>query len=103
MKKQMKKQIAAFTLVEMLVVLLIISVLLMLVIPNIIKHQAAIHKKGCEAYISVVESQYQVYQLDHPNTKPNIDTLYAEKYVKSTTCPDGSKLSIDGEGHVQKA
>lgn len=102
MKQKMKNKVGAFTLIEMLVVLLIISVLLMLVVPNIIKHQASIHQKGCDAYITVVESQYQVYQMEHPNMKPTIDTLYAEKYVKSTTCPDGTKLNIDGEGHAQK-
>lgn len=100
--KWLKREVAAFTLVEMLVVLLIISVLLMLVIPNIMKQQTAIQKKGCDAYISVVEGQYQVYRIDHPNSKPSIDTLQNEKYIKSTVCPDGSPLMIDGDGNVTK-
>lgn len=102
MENFFKKRLKAFTLIEMLIVLLIISVLLMLIVPNIIKQQASIHKKGCEAYISVVESQYQVYQLEHMGERPSIDILYEAQYIKSKSCPDGSGLSIDGEGHVQK-
>lgn len=97
-----KYRVGAFTLIEMLIVLLIISVLLMLIVPNIIKQQASINKKGCEAYMTVVESQYQLYQLEHNGVKPNIDTLHTEKYIKSKTCADGSVLTIDGDGHVQK-
>lgn len=103
MKRKFQNKVGAFTLIEMLIVLLIISVLLMLIVPNIIKQQASIHKKGCEAYISVIESQYQVYQLEHVGAKPNLDILFNEQYIKSKTCPDGSHLVIDGEGHVQKA
>lgn len=66
------------------------------------KQQASINKKGCEAYMNVVESQYQVYQLEHNGSKPSIDTLYDEKYIKSKTCSDGTQITIDGEGHVQK-
>ncbi|MGL4662302.1 MAG: competence type IV pilus major pilin ComGC [Culicoidibacterales bacterium] len=103
MRKIYKKRLGAFTLIEMLIVLLIISVLLMLIVPNIIKQQASINKKGCEAYVTVVESQSQIYQLEHSGMKPSIDTLYQEQYIKSKTCPDGSAISIDGSGHVQKA
>lgn len=40
-----------FTLIEMLIVLLIISVLILVTIPNVTKHFASIDNKGCEAYV----------------------------------------------------
>ena len=50
MKKMMtflkKAKVKAFTLVEMLVVLLIISVLLLLFVPNLTKQKEAVNDKG---------------------------------------------------------
>lgn len=43
-----------FTLVEMLIVLLVVSVLLLLTIPNIVSQSKSINDKGCEAFISMV-------------------------------------------------
>lgn len=48
MKKLLSQK--GFTLVEMMIVLLIISVLLLVTIPNIAKHTATIDTKGCDAY-----------------------------------------------------
>ena len=38
----------AFTLIEMMIVLLIISVLILVAIPNVTKHSKNIDEKGCE-------------------------------------------------------
>ncbi|GAB6255138.1 hypothetical protein PSKAS_06600 [Peribacillus sp. N1] len=40
-----------FTLIEMLIVLLVISILLIITIPNITKNQSTIQSKGCEAFV----------------------------------------------------
>ena len=37
----------AFTLIEMMIVLLIISVLILIAIPNVTKHSKSIDEKGC--------------------------------------------------------
>lgn len=47
-----------FTLIEMMVVLLIISVLILIAIPNVTKHSATIDDKGCEAYINKIREEY---------------------------------------------
>lgn len=49
------KQQAGFTLIEMLIVLLIISILILITIPNVTKHFSTIDEKGCKAYISINE------------------------------------------------
>ena len=68
MKKMMtflkKTKVKAFTLVEMLVVLLIISVLLLLFVPNLTKQKEAVNDKGKAAVVKVVESQAELYSLD---------------------------------------
>ncbi|RSJ61645.1 hypothetical protein D8803_08565 [Streptococcus oralis] len=59
-----KAKAQAFTLVEMLVVLLIISVLLLLFVPNLTKQKDAVDDKGKAAVVKVVESQAELYSLD---------------------------------------
>ncbi len=43
-----------FTLIEMLIVLLVISVLLLITIPNVAKHNTNIQSKGCEGLVNIV-------------------------------------------------
>lgn len=51
----MVKNQKGFTLVEMLIVLLIISVLIIVTIPNVTKHFASIDSKGCEAFVNKID------------------------------------------------
>lgn len=83
-----------FTLLEMLLVLLVISVLVLLIIPNIVTQHASMQQTGCEALIKSTEAQVQAYQLNH-NTMPTIDQLYTNKYIATTTCPNGDSLVIN--------
>lgn len=53
----------AFTLIEMLLVLLIISLLLILIIPNIAKQSSHIQTTSCEAQLKMVDSQIEAYSL----------------------------------------
>ncbi|NQJ20427.1 prepilin-type N-terminal cleavage/methylation domain-containing protein [Streptococcus suis] len=65
MKKLLKLKKKAFTLVEMLVVLGIISLLLLLFVPNLSQQKDAVQKKGDAAVVKVVESQMELYELAH--------------------------------------
>ncbi|HEM3702491.1 TPA: prepilin-type N-terminal cleavage/methylation domain-containing protein [Streptococcus suis] len=65
MKKLIEMKVKAFTLVEMLVVLGIISLLLLLFVPNLSKQKDAVQKKGDAAVVKVVESQMELYALEH--------------------------------------
>lgn len=51
LKKVMNER--GFTLIEMLIVLLVISILLIITIPNITKNQSTIQSKGCEAFVKI--------------------------------------------------
>ncbi|MGE6488439.1 competence type IV pilus major pilin ComGC [Paenisporosarcina sp. NPDC076898] len=85
-----------FTLIEMMVVLLIISVLILIAIPNVTKHSATIDEKGCEAYIKMVQGQVEAYRIDEKSI-PTIVELTTSGYLNEgeTTCPNGKSIQID--------
>lgn len=69
-----KQKYAGFTLLEMLIVLLIISVLILLFVPNLAKHKETVDKKGNEAIVKIVESQIELYTLEK-NRTPSLNEL----------------------------
>lgn len=99
----MKNQ-KGFTLIEMMIVLLVISVLLIITVPNISSHSSNINKKGCEAYMKMVETQVQAYKIDK-KVIPTFEQLHSNGYLKSAdaACPDGTPIEITTEGAVQKS
>ncbi|PTI01483.1 competence protein ComGC [Staphylococcus xylosus] len=90
----------AFTVIEMLLVLLIISLLVILIIPNIAKQSSHIQTTSCEAQLKMVDSQIEAYSLKF-NKKPNtMEELVNEGYIKENQkrCKSGALISIhDGE------
>ncbi len=101
--KRIKQQVG-FTLIEMLIVLLIISVLILITIPNVTKHFATVDEKGCKAYISMVQGQVEAYRVDFM-VYPTIEDLVANGYLKKdeTTCPNKEEIVITDDGEVQLA
>lgn len=99
---KMLKNEKAFTLIEMMIVLLVISVLLIITIPNITKHNSKINSKGCEAFVKMVQAQAQAYEIDKRKPPGSIQDLVEEKYLNEneTTCPNGAEISISSEGKV---
>ncbi|MDW0108939.1 competence type IV pilus major pilin ComGC [Sporosarcina aquimarina] len=90
-----------FTLIEMMIVLLIISVLILVAIPNVTKHSKSIDTKGCDAYLKMVEGQVQAYKMDKKEIPVSLTKLAEEGYLpKEPKCPDGTELTIDAEGKV---
>ncbi|EPD53607.1 prepilin-type N-terminal cleavage/methylation domain-containing protein [Paenisporosarcina sp. HGH0030] len=85
-----------FTLIEMMVVLLIISVLILIAIPNVTKHSATIDEKGCEAYIKMVQGQVEAYRIDMKDV-PTLSDLTDNDYLNEgeTSCPNGNQIQID--------
>ena len=73
-----KYTVKAFTLIEMLVVLLIISVLLLLFVPNLTKQKDSVKETGNAAVVKVVESQAELYELNHTNDKASLSKLISE-------------------------
>ena len=92
-----------FTLIEMMIVMLVISVLLIITIPNVTKHNSTINNKGCEAFVKMVQSQAQSYEIEHNAYPASVNDLVAEDYLSTTKCPDGkTTVTIDADGSVSK-
>ncbi|MDA1474854.1 competence type IV pilus major pilin ComGC [Bacillus changyiensis] len=84
-----------FTLIEMLVVMFVVSILLLITIPNVTKHNESIQKKGCDGLKNMVQAQITAYQIDHKGSTPSIGELRSKGYLKkNTTCPNGKKIVI---------
>jgi competence protein ComGC len=97
----MLKNQNGFTLIEMMIVLLVISVLLVITVPNVTKNNSSINEKGCDAFEKMVQGQVQAYQLEH-NKLPTIDDLTEGEYINQTKCPSGNTITIvDGKVTVE--
>jgi competence protein ComGC len=85
-----------------MIVLLIISVLLIITIPNITKHNANIDKKGCQAYLKMVEAQVQSYKMETGSYPASVQELIDGEYLKNdeTACSSGTKIVIGAGGEV---
>ncbi|QTC11399.1 hypothetical protein HIEAAJJG_00149 [Streptococcus equi subsp. zooepidemicus] len=66
--------VQAFTLLEMLLVLLIISVLMLLFVPNLSKQKDKVTDTGNAAVVKLVENQAELYELSH-GEKPSLKQL----------------------------
>lgn len=96
-----------FTLVEMLVVLLIISILILVTIPNVTRYSGMIDEKGCAAYLKMLDGQMETYKLTKGEYPTDISQLAevieeADGDDKSNEkmdlkCPGGGKIVIDGK------
>ena len=95
MKKLLKNN-RGFTLVEMMIVLLIISVLILISIPNVTKHSANIDEKSCQAFVKMVQGQVAAYKIEH-KTIPTLLELETGGYLSGvdTTCPNGDTVTIN--------
>lgn len=65
MKKILNLKAKAFTLVEMLFTLVIISILLLLFVPNLSKQKDAVKDTGGAAVVKVVESQAELFEMNN--------------------------------------
>jgi competence protein ComGC len=98
-----KNRQSGFTLIEMMIVMLVISVLLIITIPNVTKHNSNINKKGCDAFVKMVQSQVQSYEIEHGTLPSSITDLQTEQYISNNKCPDGkTTVQIDETGTVTK-
>ncbi|WP_342662295.1 competence type IV pilus major pilin ComGC [Tuberibacillus calidus] len=84
----------AFTLIEMTIVLLIISVLLLIALPNMTKSNEVVKQKSCDATIRLVQSQVAAYEAENDVTLTSLDPLQ-ETYVDRLQCPDGRPLVLE--------
>ncbi|WP_339228112.1 competence type IV pilus major pilin ComGC [Oceanobacillus sp. FSL K6-2867] len=90
-----------FTLIEMLIVLLIISVLIILIVPNLGDRSNEVHSKGCEALVTIVQGQVDVYYMENNSYPNSLDALVSDYLTEDQlTCPNGEDLNLSADGNV---
>ncbi len=93
-----------FTLLEMTIVVLIISVLFLLTVPNIQKTLSIVNNKGCKALEKVADSAILQYKLEYGEYPGSIADLVSAGLMTDDqlTC-DGSHsiVIIDGHAYVE--
>ncbi len=76
----------AFTILEMMVVLLIVAILLFITLPNI-----------QQALIEIVNRQILLYEIDEEKTPDTVQELIDQGYLKQgqDVCPNGQEIVIE--------
>lgn len=97
----MFKNDSGFTLVEMLIVLMIISMLILLIVPHVSKKSASINEKGCDALVELVQAQVIAYEIDHKQLPASLDVL-ENGYIEPEhrTCGNGNEIVMNASGVV---
>lgn len=91
----MFKNEKGFTLIEMLIVMMIISVLIILIVPNLSGRSKDVNEKGCEALVSVVQAQVEAYQLEKGKRPASLDDLVPEFITNDQkSCKSGGALVL---------
>ncbi|MFC3928313.1 competence type IV pilus major pilin ComGC [Streptococcus caprae] len=80
LKQLQTKTLQAFTLLEMLMVLVIISVLMLLFVPNLSKQKENVEKTGGAAIVKVVESQAELFEMAE-DKEPSLADLQSKGYI----------------------
>lgn len=91
----------AFTLLEMVVVVMIIAVLFILTIPNVSKVINTVDNKACDALTKVIDSAIVQYKLEY-GTMPNSTTdLLNAGFISDNqlNCSNGNVIYIN-DGHA---
>lgn len=98
----MYKDEKGFTLIEMLIVLMIITVLIILIVPNLSGRSKEVHDKGCDALVSVVQAQVYLYHLEKGGYPESLGKLVPEYITKKQQkCPSGKDIGyVATEGQV---
>ena len=97
-----KKARRAFTLVEIMIVVLIIGILLAIAIPNFIRARETSRAKSCQSNLQHIDSAKEQWAMD--NKKTATDTAptsgdLAPTYIKTyPTCPSNGTYTIDVVG-----
>ena len=89
-----------FTLLEMVVVVIIVSILFLLTIPNVSKVINSVDSRACSAMAKVVDSAIAQFKLDYGTMPNSINDLVNGGYLdeKQTSCSNGNRLEIV-DGH----
>lgn len=97
----MKKMKRSFTLIEMTIVLFIISLLILIILPNVLSQKKnAKHIQG-DAMTEVVQTQVDLYENEFDESPKSLDDLKEKGYLSDKQVQQANRDGIKiNEGHV---
>lgn len=98
-----KKYKRGFTLLEMTIVVLIISILFLLTVPNIQKTLSIVNNKGCKALEKVGDSAIVQYKLEYGEYPGSVQDLVSAGLLseEQLSCDGSHTLVIsDGQAYI---
>ena len=92
----MRKKIAGFTLVEVLIIVAIVAVMIAVALPLYGRYISDAHSAACAHNRAALQSSVTVAQLDNRNlTAAELTDIIVEDGANSTVvCPDGGTYSV---------
>ena len=90
-----------FTLLEMIVVVMIISILFLLTVPNVNKVIESVDNKACDALTKVIDTAIVQFKLDYDTMPSSLQDLVNGGYISDaqTTCSNGKAIRLV-DGHA---
>lgn len=93
----------AFTLVEIMIVVLIIGILMAIAVPNFVKARESSRKNSCIANLKQVDSAKEQWAMDNKKdagaTVAMTDLVGATLYLKATpACPSSGTYTVNNIG-----
>ncbi len=98
------KNDSGFTLIEMVIVVLIISVIFLLTVPNIQKTLGIVNEKGCKALTKVADAAILEYKMEYDEYPSSVSDLVSAGLLseEQTTCDGSKQLGIsDGQAYIE--
>ncbi|GAB5055055.1 MULTISPECIES: competence type IV pilus major pilin ComGC [Pediococcus] len=94
--KKLRKNKSGFTLIEMTVVLFIISLLILIVLPNIAQQRSNAKTIHGNAMVEVVQTQIDLYENEHQKLPTSLDELEEGGYLteKQVSQAEENHISI---------
>lgn len=95
MRKHKKLNDNGFTLIEMVLVLFVISILMLLIIPNVVQQKQKVDNQGTKALVTVVQTQVELYEMEQSEKAPTFEALKAAGYLSDVQLKQANeKLEI---------
>ncbi|KRM09259.1 competence type IV pilus major pilin ComGC [Paucilactobacillus suebicus] len=104
LNKSLLRKVKGFTLIEMSIVLFIISLLVLIILPNLAsqrKHATGVHK---DAMVSVVQTQIDLYENENGSDAISFETLEKGDYLTKSQVSKAQNEDIEivGDKAIQK-
>ncbi|MGM9941108.1 MAG: competence type IV pilus major pilin ComGC [Bulleidia sp.] len=93
-----------FTLLEMTIVIIIISVIFLLSVPNVQKTLSVVNRKGCQAIEKTADAAILQYKLEYDEYPSSVNDLVNAGLLseQQLTCDGSKQLTIvNGQAHIE--